>query len=407
MSKLEKTAILAVSFLSLVATVAIGPALNGIQNHFLSSSSILIKSVVTLPALICIPVSLLNNKFMNYLSKKTLIMVGLIIYLIGGLSSCFATNIYMLLVTRAILGVGLGIIAPLSLVLIGVFFEGSEKAKFMGYSTAITNLGGIISTLLVGFLAGFSWRASFLVYLIAIIIIILVALFFPKENQNKVQTNIASNKTIETITAENEIVEKTNLHNIESQIKLNKGVFKFAIIVLLALIAFYAIPTNIDFLVKYRNFGGAKLASDIVSLSTFSSLISALLFGKLIKVFKKHYAILIFIVMTIGYIIMGITSNVIVLVFSTILIGFSFGAVIPYTMLFASNIVHKTHTALAITIITTGLYLGEFLSPFILQWISNITKLTSVSGNFFSAGIISVIALLVSIYTAITEKNII
>lgn len=390
MKSIEKLTILAIAFLSLIATAAIAPTLSGIQTDFSSASAILVKLVVTLPALICIPIGLLNSTFIKFISKKNLIIIGLILYLVGGVASFFSANIYILLFTRIVLGLGLGITAPLSLVLIGDFFSGKERAKFMGFSTASTNLGGILSTLVVGFLSGFGWRYAFLVYLVAIIVLILVVLFLPKVPDETDKTDI----------------EKTNLHNIEKQIPLNMAIFKYAVIILFALIAFYGVPTNMDFLVKFKNIGGEQLSADIVSLGTLSSLISALLFGKLIKVFKSYYPIIIFAIMAIGCFLLGFGSSLWIILLGSILNGLGFGSIVPYTMLIASNIVHKTHTALSILIITSSLYLGEFLSPLVLQWISSIIGISNVTGSFFAASIVCIVSLLLSIYAAIKDKKI-
>lgn len=390
MRNIEKLAILAIGFITLMATAAMAPSLEAIQKDFITASPILIKLIITLPALICIPISLLNNLIIKKISKKTLIIIGLIFFTIGGLSSALAPNIYLLLITRAILGIGLGITAPLSLILIGDFFQGKERAKFMGFSTAVTNLGGIISTLLVGFLSSINWRYSFIIYAVAIAILLITIFFLPNDSNN----------------VKSDIVEPT-IHNLEAQIKLNKSVFKYAIIVLLGLIAFYGLPTNMAFLIKSKSFGGAKLAADLVSLSTLLSLVSAILFGKIIKKIGKNYSLIIFIIMFLGFLLLSLSENIYVVILGTILTGISFGSVIPYSMSFASNIVHKTHTALAIIIVTIGLYLGEFISPIVLQSIAELLKLNSITGSFFAASIISIIAFIFSIYTNVTDKEII
>lgn len=389
MKALEKTAILSISFLSLIATAAMAPALTGIQNHFLSASPVLVKLVITLPALICIPVSLLNTNFLKYMSDKLLIIIGLLLFLIGGLCSAIAPNIYTLLITRGILGLGLGITAPMSLVLIGEYFEGKERAKFMGFSTASTNLGGIVSTLIVGVLANISWRVSFLIYLLVAVVLLMVIFYLPSKKKA------------------NETSEKHNLHNTTEKVKLNKSVFKYSFIIFLALVAFYAVPTNMDFLIKTKNLGGDSVSASLVSLSTLSSLVSALLFGKFIKVLKKYYSVVIFILMAIGFALAGYGNNLFTIELGIILGGYGFGSIIPYTMLFASNIVHKTHTSLAILIITTGLYLGEFVSPMILQSIANIIGIKNSTGNFYAAAIIAIIALICSIYAALREDLVI
>ncbi|WP_195972889.1 MFS transporter [Clostridium thermobutyricum] len=387
MNKMQKLSILSLSFISLIATAAMAPALNGIQSHFINAPETLIKLVVTLPALICIPIGLLNKAFMKFISKKNLIIIGLLLYTIGGLSSSLSPNIYVLLFTKVILGLGLGVTAPLSLVLIGDFFHGKERAKFMGFATATTNLGGIISTLFVGFLVSLGWRYSFLVYAVAIIVLFLIVFFLPNDYEN------------------NE--EKLSTGNLEEDIKLNKGIFKYAILVFLGLIAFYAIPTNMDFLVKLRNLGGASTAANIVSIGTLTSLISAMIFPKLIKIFKRYFSLIIFISMFLGFIILGTSHSMPMILIGAIFVGFGFGDVIPFGMLFASNLVHKTHTALAILIVTTGLYFGEFVSPLILQFLSKTLNIQNVTGSLFGACIVCIVALLVSIYAIISDRKLV
>lgn len=393
MNSLQKFTILSLSFLSLIATAAMAPALTSIQSHFITASPTLIKYVVTLPALICIPIGLLNNTFLKYIGKKKLILIGVILYTIGGLSSVFATGIYSLLFTKAVLGLGLGITAPLSLVLIGDFFHGKERAKFMGLSTASTNLGGILSTLLVGFLTTFGFRYSFLVYGIGIIIFILILLFLPQIPDQNEDTDL-------------HISSSVTIKEIEEDIKLNKGIFKYALLTMLALIAFYAIPTNMDFLVKFKHLGTASTAANIVSISTLSSLVSALLFPKLIKLFKSSYVLIIFILMTVGFIILGIGHALSLIILGAIFVGFSFGGIIPFSMLFASNLVHKTHTGLSILIVTTSIYVGEFLSPLVLKVLSNFLRMSNVIGCLLGAAVICLLAIFVSIYVIISNRKV-
>lgn len=51
----------------------------------------------------------------------------------------------------------------------------------MGYSSAMNQMGGVVATLISGILAGISWRASFLVYLMGVISIVLCLAFLPND----------------------------------------------------------------------------------------------------------------------------------------------------------------------------------------------------------------------------------
>lgn len=388
MKKTGKMAILALGFITLMATAAMAPSLTSIQKYFSGASPLLIKLIITLPALVCIPISLLNGKAVKIISKKNLIIIGLIVFAIGGLASSIVNNIYLLLFTRFVLGFGLGITAPMSLVLIGDYFEGIERDKFMGYSTAISNIGAILATLLVGSLSSINWRLSFLIYAFVIVVLIIVILFLPNDKHHELED-----------------LEEQAIKNIKVEVKLDKAVFKYAAIAALGLIAFYALPTNMAFLVKARGFGSDALAANLVSLATLSSLISSLFFAKIVKKTGKHYSIIIFVAMAIGFFLLGLSENIYITVVGSIFTGFSFGGIIPYAVSFGSKVVHKTHVAFAIILVTVCVYLGEFISPIVLQTISNVLHLNLTFGSFFAASIVAIIAVIFSIYTNVTYKE--
>ncbi len=48
----------------------------------------------------------------------------------------------------------------------------------------MNQMGGVIATLISGMLAGISWRASFLVYLMGLLCIVLCVLFLPNEKNS-------------------------------------------------------------------------------------------------------------------------------------------------------------------------------------------------------------------------------
>ena len=82
---------------------------------------------------------------------------------------------------RAFVGIGVGIIMPLSTGLLSFYFPPERQAKLMGYSSAMNQMGGVVATLLAGVLANISWRLSFLVYLTGFFSIVLCVIFVPND----------------------------------------------------------------------------------------------------------------------------------------------------------------------------------------------------------------------------------
>ncbi|WP_062049444.1 MFS transporter [Bacillus sp. JCM 19034] len=100
--------------------------------------------------------------------------------MIGGVGGGFVPTIELLLFFRAILGIGVGLMMPLSTSLVADFFDGQERTATMGQVSAVNNLGGVVLFLLSGVLASVTWRAAFSVYVLVIVSMVIIYFFLPK-----------------------------------------------------------------------------------------------------------------------------------------------------------------------------------------------------------------------------------
>lgn len=67
----------------------------------------------------------------------------------------------------ALLGIGSGLIIPLSTGLISRYFTGEYRVKQFGYSSALTNVTLVVATAVTGYLAEANWHLPFIVYLLS------------------------------------------------------------------------------------------------------------------------------------------------------------------------------------------------------------------------------------------------
>jgi len=180
-SKKVKRTILSISLLTVMAGAAVAPALGVIHEHFATVPDILIKLIISIPALFII----ITNIFFKYLCRifrtKNIAIIGLVIYIISGTCAFVANSIWVLLVFRAILGISVGLLMPLSTGLLAFYYPPEQQSKLMGEAAAMNQLGGVVATLLAGLLSSVSWRLSFMVYLLGLISIILVMLHLPND----------------------------------------------------------------------------------------------------------------------------------------------------------------------------------------------------------------------------------
>lgn len=99
----------------------------------------------------------------------------------AGAGCFFVDDIYVLLVMRALLGISVGLIMPLSTGLLAYYFPPEQQAQLMGLSAAMNQMGGVVATLLAGLLATIEWNYAFLVYLMGLIAVVMVWLWLPDE----------------------------------------------------------------------------------------------------------------------------------------------------------------------------------------------------------------------------------
>lgn len=132
-------------------------------------------TIVTIVSLISLVV--LGTVLGKKLSYKAAAIIGFAFYGCGGALPFFFPNFTMILVGRAILGLGTGALQTLGAPLLTALIEDDEKrAKYTGICTFICYMGSCAVALLSGLLATVDWKLSFLMHAIALIGILAVIL---------------------------------------------------------------------------------------------------------------------------------------------------------------------------------------------------------------------------------------
>ncbi len=330
--------ILSISLLTVMAGAAIAPALGVISNHFNRCSPLLIQFVVSLPAFFIILTNLLFPLLCKQMKTRTIALTGLMLYVSAGAGVFFTDNIWTLLVMRALIGVSVGMIMPLSTGLLAYYYPPEQQASLMGLSAAMNQMGGVIATFLAGILAGIGWNYAFLVYLLGFIAIILVALFLPNER-------LSGGAGI-------------SLGLIRLFHPSVTGMF-------LVMILFFIYPTNFA-LTASHILSGTGITLVMVGLDVVAFLVG-LVFGSLMRSFPsiiKYMAPLAFMA---GYLCLTSGACIIALIAGSALIGIANGVGVPYLNTIGSIKAGRDAATTVMPLLSAALYLGQFLSPLIVS----------------------------------------
>ena len=169
-----------ISAMTSLPGLAISPILGDLDQIFPNISDLEIQMLTSLPSPLIIPFVLLSGKLCESKNKILILNIGLFIFVGSGILYFLAKSMTALIVISCLLGVGAGMIIPLSTGLIADFFIGKERTKQLGISSAITNLSLVLATFFAGWLANFNWHYPFIVYILPVFALILTYFLRPK-----------------------------------------------------------------------------------------------------------------------------------------------------------------------------------------------------------------------------------
>ncbi|NCB66590.1 MAG: MFS transporter [Bacilli bacterium] len=139
----------------------------------------LVESLTTMPSLFLIVSVLLSHAIARKVGYKRTVLVGLATVLVSGLVPVFVHHFWIIFLSRALFGFGIGLFNSLLVSFIRHFYEGAERAAMIGLQSAFEGIGGMTISFLVGQLLKIDWQTSFWVYLAALPAMLLFAALVP------------------------------------------------------------------------------------------------------------------------------------------------------------------------------------------------------------------------------------
>ena len=334
--------ILSMSLLTVMAGAAIAPALGIIKAHFSEAPAMLVQFIVSMPALLIIITNLFFLSLSRVLRTRAIATTGLLLYVVAGAGCFFVDDIYLLLTMRALLGVSVGLVMPLSTGLLAYYFPPEQQAQLMGLSAAMNQMGGVVATLLAGLLATIEWNDAFLVYLLGLIALVMVWLWLPDE-----QLGSANKRGVP--------------FHPRQLLKFHPSVIGM----LLLMMIFFIFPTNFAIVASQQQGLSTGLITVIMVGLDVVAFFIGLAFGSLMNRFRqsvKYFAPLFFLLGYASYLVPSVSMAVL----GSVFIGMANGVGVPYLNTIASIKGGKNSATTVMPLLSAALYLGQFISPLIV-----------------------------------------
>ena len=320
----------------------VSPVLGDIQAHYPDVNVSLIQMLITAPGLFSLVVALVSGWLVLRITKKQMLVFAGLVAGITGFLPLLHDSFTLLLVSRTVYGISLGIATTMNMAVVAEFFEGQDRVKAMGFQAACVGAGMVVTTVCAGILGRSGFRNSYFINVIGFISMILLIVCLP-------ETGVAKETKTE-------------------KIRLNGKVFLMDLFALLEFFFLITYTTNIAMHLSGALAGNTSVSGTLSGIFSGVQIVAGILLGAITAKLKKYTPAVAMLSFAAGAALLALfPGNIVMLTISSILCGMSQGVFIPTASTYLSNHVAPVATALAAATMTVAMNAGQLLSPVVLN----------------------------------------
>lgn len=351
-----------ISALNALPGLAVTPILGKLSVIFPHSTELDVQMLSSLPSLLIIPFIILAGKLTEKVNFIRLLQVGLAIFALSGILYLFAGKMWQLIAISAMLGVGSGMIIPLSTGLISKYFVGPYRVKQFGFSSAITNITLVVATAVTGYLAEVNWHLPFVVYLFPLVSLVLSVYLRRSMISEEGSASIANDEK-----------EETGVPPIDPEV--GKSKYGVNIKHLLQVMMFYGLSTylalivtfNLPFLMEEYHFSSGD-SGVMISLFFLAIMAPGLFLNRIVGLFREKTKFYSLLCIAVGLALIWISPKEWVIAPGCILVGLGYGVIQPVIYDKTTHTAVPKKATLALAFVMMMNYLAILLCPFIIDF---------------------------------------
>ncbi|SEA30402.1 Predicted arabinose efflux permease, MFS family [Desulfuromusa kysingii] len=370
-------------YLLAVMTGIISPGLAALAQAYPELEFTTIVLAATLPNLIAIPVALIAGAVAGKaISFRALSLIGSGLIALGGTAPYFFHSSFnMILVSRAIFGIGFGICFTLMGTLIVRLYDGQTRDSMLGYGAATMAVGGVVLPMLVGYFVTIDTHAMWLPHLVAALSFLAVLFWLPEPDKIEEMTG-ADHKT-----------------------RFPFAAWALIIAFTLTTMAVWPMMLGIATVIVGEGLGTAVTAGMAISMFAAGNFIGGLVFGQYAKITGRH-ALPVALLICAGGMSCLAFGGLLMIMVGTTLIGFGFiGVGMPAIFGGLGQMLSPSAMAMAGGLVAVANNLGAFVAGYWMPIAMNVTGSTSPRGAY-TAGIVVLLAVAVFVwFTQLSQKQ--
>lgn len=252
--------------------IILTPAINSLAVHFdtLGIQDILLAQ--TISGLVCVPVALIAGRICEKVGYRKMAVIGLLLASLGGGYPFFLgdglTVYWPIVLSRFIVGLGMGIVAPIGAALIIRNYDDRERVRYLGWGAIVSGAAGVVYQMLAGFLCEVGWYYTFLAYFLTLVPAVVALLFLPEP------------RDIGQLEEERKTVGKKE--------KIPARAWIYILLYCIFFMCVLPLAFNMSIIVVEEGVGGSALAGIIGSAQTAGTVITGVVFGMIYRKLRNN-----------------------------------------------------------------------------------------------------------------------
>ena len=309
------------------------------------NAQFLAKLILTTPALFIVVFAPLAGICIDRWGRLKFLFASMLLYGLAGASGFFLNDLNQILVGRAFLGVAVAGIMTTTTTLIGDYFVGAERLKYVGLQGVYFSLAGVLFVGAGGVLAEFDWRWPFLIYLSSWIVLVPAIKYLHEPPRH-----------------ERNIGDAPDAPAPWKPLSLAYALTFFMLVV------FYMTPVQLPFLLRNIGVHSSGLAALAICLGSLASGGGAMMQHRFhLRIgYVSIYAYSLLLVV-VGYALISITHSYAVVLLGASLSGFGIGVLFPNAGMWVTTLAPPRIRGRLLGFMTASMYLGQFFSPILVE----------------------------------------
>jgi MFS family permease len=336
------------------------------SNSEQASATFLLRVTVAAPALTIVILLPFIGRLADRFQRRHILIFGLTLYAFCGVISYAWPRPEYIFVSRLFLGGALACLMTATTALTGDLFNTRERERILGLQYAASAAVGMCFPVLAGSLALVSWRLSFLVYLVAAVLIVPAARLPHRPVIASPPGSKASN----------------------FELRPTLGIYA---LIGLGTLTLWLLTIQLAFHLAEIGLVSPVFAGLALGTPCLTGILIGALYDRVRQWFAfRSIAALAFALMGIGYGVISISASMPLIVLGLLLAGFGFGLNQPNCSAWLLSLVATEFRGRAAAALTFAICAGQLASPFVYQ------PLVTIAGSAASFAIISGVCLTVA-----------